>query len=66
MKAWITPRTVSASAATSRAIATTGVPLAETMMINARRTRTDSCPPRRTICCNRRPCTSDNHRARIR
>jgi hypothetical protein len=35
--AWITSRTVSSSAATSRAIADTGVPDAEAMMIVARR-----------------------------
>jgi hypothetical protein len=52
---WITSRTVSSSAATSRAIALTGVPDADAMMINARRTRIDPCFPRRTICCRRRP-----------
>jgi hypothetical protein len=52
---WITPRTVSSSAATSRAIALTGVPDADAMMIIARRTRTDPCLPRRTICCSRLP-----------
>ena len=50
LKAWITSRTVSSCAATSRAIAGTVVPDADAMMINARRTRTDSCLPRRTIC----------------
>ena len=50
---WITSRTVSSSAATSRAIATTCVPDAEAMMIIARRTRTDPCLPRRTICSSR-------------
>ena len=41
---WITSRTVSSCGATSRAIAGTGVP--DAVMINARRTRTDSaCPP---------------------
>nr|WP_246121992.1 hypothetical protein [Actinoallomurus bryophytorum] len=49
MNAWITSRTVSSSAATSRAIAGTGVPDAEAMIIIARRTRIDSCLPRRTI-----------------
>ena len=34
----------------SLAIAGTVVPDADAMMINARRTRTDSCLPRRTIC----------------
>ncbi len=38
---WITSRTVSSPAATSRAIADTVVPLADAMMIVARRTRTD-------------------------
>ena len=37
LNAWITSRTVSGSAATSRAIAGTGVPDADTMMISARR-----------------------------
>jgi len=46
---------VSSSAATSRAIAGTSVPDADAMMIIARRTRTDSSLPRRTICCSRRP-----------
>jgi hypothetical protein len=32
-------------------IAVTGVPDADAMMIIARRTRIDSCVPRRTICC---------------
>jgi hypothetical protein len=40
-------------AATSRAIADTGVADADAMMINARRTRIDSPLPRRTICCSR-------------
>src|SRR4249919_110343 len=53
LKAWITSRTVSSSAATSRAIAGAGVPDADAMMIIARRTRIDSCLPRRTICCKR-------------
>jgi hypothetical protein len=44
------PRTVSSSAATSRAIAGTGVPDADVMMISARRTLTGPCFPRRTIC----------------
>jgi hypothetical protein len=48
LNAWITSRTVSSSAATRRAIAGTVVPDAEAMMINARRTRIDSCLPRRT------------------
>jgi hypothetical protein len=47
LNAWITSRTVSSSAATSRAIAGTSVPDADAMMIIARRTRTDSCLPRR-------------------
>jgi hypothetical protein len=55
LNTWITSRTVSSSAATSRAIALTGVPDADAMMIIARRTRTDSCLPRRTICCSRLP-----------
>jgi hypothetical protein len=55
LNAWITSRTVSSSAATSRAIAGTRVPDADAMMIIARRTRTDSCLPRRTICCSRCP-----------
>jgi hypothetical protein len=33
-------------------IAFTGVPDADAMMIKALRTRTDSCLPRRTICCS--------------
>jgi hypothetical protein len=41
--------------ATSRAIAGTSVPDADAMMIIARRTRTDPCFPRRTICSSRRP-----------
>ena len=62
---WITSRTVSSCAATSRAIAGTGVPDADAMMINARRTRTESsCLPRRTICCSRRPSSSVRRRAR--
>jgi hypothetical protein len=48
-------RTVSSSAATNRAIAGTSVPDADAMMIIARRTRTDPCFPRRTICSSRRP-----------
>jgi hypothetical protein len=52
---WITSRTVSSSAATSRAIAGTSVPEDDAMMIIARRTRTDPCLPRRTICCSRWP-----------
>ena len=55
LNAWITSRTVSSSAATSRAIAGTRVPDAEAMMIIARRTRIDPCLPRRTICCSRLP-----------
>ena len=55
LNAWITSRTVSSSAATSRAIAGTSVPDADAMMIIARRTRTDSCLPRRTICSSRCP-----------
>jgi hypothetical protein len=46
---------VSSSAATNRAIAGTSVPDADAMMIIARRTRTDPCFPRRTICSSRRP-----------
>ena len=42
------------AAATSRAIAGTSVPDADAMMIIARRTRTDPCFPRRTICSSRR------------
>jgi hypothetical protein len=38
-----------------RAIAGTGVPDADAMMISARRTRIDPCLPRRTICCSRFP-----------
>ena len=41
--------------AASRAIAGTSVPDADAMMIIARRTRTDPCFPRRTICSSRRP-----------
>ena len=56
LNAWITSRTVTSSAATSRAIAGTSVPDADAiMMIIAQRTRTDPCLPRRTICCSRRP-----------
>ena len=55
LNAWITSRTVSSSAATSRAIAGTGVPDAEDMIIIARRTRIEPCLPRRTICCSRCP-----------
>jgi hypothetical protein len=40
---WTTSRTVSSSAATSRAIAGTSVPDADAMMIIARRTRTHAC-----------------------
>jgi hypothetical protein len=43
-------------ALTSRAIAATVAPLADAMMINARRTRIESCLPRRTI--RRRVCPS--------
>jgi hypothetical protein len=50
---WITSRTVSSSAATSRGIGLTGVPDADTVMIIARRTRTDPCLPHRTICYRR-------------
>ena len=39
LKSWITSRTVSSSAATRRAIAGTGVPDAEAMIMVARRTR---------------------------
>ncbi len=39
------------------------VPDADAMMINARRTRTDSCLPRRTIRCSLRPSCSVNRRA---
>jgi hypothetical protein len=45
----MTSRTVSSSAATSRAIADTGVPELEAMMIVARRTRIELPRPRRTI-----------------
>ena len=44
----MTSRTVSPSAATSRAIAGTVVPDAKAIMINARHPQCDSCPPRRT------------------
>ena len=54
LKEWMTSRTVSSCAWTSRAIAGTVVPDADAIMINARRTRTDSCLPRRTICSNLR------------
>lgn len=40
-----------------------GVPDADAMMINAWRTRTDSCSPRRTICCSFCPSSSVNRRA---
>jgi hypothetical protein len=36
----------------------------DAMMINARRTLTESCLPRRTICCRFCPSTSVNRRAR--
>lgn len=49
LKVWITSRTVSSSAATSRAIAETGVPDEDAMMIVARRTRIGFPRPRRTI-----------------
>jgi hypothetical protein len=55
LNVWITSRTVSSSAAANRAIAGTSVPDADAMMIIARRTRTDPCFPRRTICSSRRP-----------
>ena len=45
LNAWITSRTVSSSAATSRAIAGTSVPDADAIMIIARRTRIDPCLP---------------------
>ena len=45
----MTSRTVSSSAATSRAIADTGVPDAEAMIMVARRTRIELPRPRRTI-----------------
>jgi hypothetical protein len=61
---WITWRTVSSSAATSRAIAATVVPEADAMMIVARRTRIEPCLPRRTIACNRWPSSSVSRRAR--
>jgi len=60
----MTSRTVSSRAATSRAIAGTVVPDADAMMINARRTRTDSCLPRRTIWTSRCPSSSVKRRAR--
>ena len=49
LNAWITSRTVSGSAAISRAIAGTGVPDAEAMIMVARRTRIELPRPRRTI-----------------
>ena len=61
---WITSRTGPSSAATSRAIAGTSVPDADATMIIARRTRTDPCFPRRTICSSRRPSSSVSRRAR--
>jgi hypothetical protein len=48
------PLTGQVPRSTSRAIALTGVPDADAMMIIALRTRTDPCLPRRTICCKRR------------
>ena len=45
----MTSRTVSSSAATSRAIAGTGVPADEARIIVARRTRIEAPLPRRTI-----------------
>lgn len=50
--------------ATSRAIARTGVPDDEARMIVARRTRIDSCRPRRTIRPSRCPSSSVKRRAR--
>ena len=47
---------------TSRAIAATVVPLAEAMMINARRTRIEPCLPRRTIRCSVCPSASVSRR----
>jgi hypothetical protein len=64
LNAWITSRTVSASAWTSRAIAGTVVPLADAMTINARRTRIEPCLPRRTIRCSVCPSSSLSRRAR--
>ncbi len=64
LNACTTPRTVSSSAATSRAIAGTGVPGADAIMIIARRTRTDPCLSRGTICRRRRPSSSRSRRAR--
>ena len=55
--------TVSSSAATSRAIAGTGVPDDDAMMIIARRTRIEPCLPRRTIWVNRWPSSSESLRA---
>src|SRR4249919_3722047 len=52
---WITSRTVSSSAATSRAIALTGVPDADAMMIIAPADPDRLVPARRTICCRRCP-----------
>lgn len=49
------PELVEGEAPASRAIAATKVRDAEAMMIIAQCTRTDSCLPRRTICCSRRP-----------
>jgi hypothetical protein len=55
LNAWITSRTVSSSAATSPAIAETGVPDDDARIIVARRTRIDPPLPRRTICCTDGP-----------
>ncbi|OLL89274.1 hypothetical protein Ae406Ps2_6481 [Pseudonocardia sp. Ae406_Ps2] len=63
MNAWITSRTVSSSAATRRAIAGTGVPDDDAMMIDARRTRIGFPRPRRTIRVSRRPSSSVSRRA---
>jgi hypothetical protein len=63
LKAWITSLTVSSSAATSFAIAETGVPDDDAITIMARRVRIVPCLPRRTIWVNRRPSSSVSLRA---
>jgi hypothetical protein len=55
LKEWITSRTVSSSAATSRAIAGTVFPLDEASTITARRYRTVLAEPHLTIRTNVRP-----------
>ncbi len=65
LNAWITSRTVSGSAATSRAIAGTGVPDEDARMINPRRYRMASARPRRRTRRSRNwPSSSVNRRAR--